>query len=53
MSFESIHEEIITDPENAASDLGHLPLYVAGPREYRGDWPSARPEGPGERYRLE
>ena len=32
MSFETIHEGIIADPENAwARDLGYQPLYVAGP----------------------
>jgi uracil-DNA glycosylase len=32
VSFETIHEEIITDPENSwDSDLGYLPLYAAGP----------------------
>jgi Uracil-DNA glycosylase len=32
VSFEKIHEGIITDPENIwAKDLGYLPLYVAAP----------------------
>ena len=32
MTFDSIHEEIITDQENAwAADLGYQPLYVAAP----------------------
>jgi uracil-DNA glycosylase len=32
VSFETIYEMIIADPENAwAGDLGHLPLYAAGP----------------------
>jgi uracil-DNA glycosylase len=33
VSFETIREAIIADPENAwARELGYLPLYVAGPR---------------------
>jgi uracil-DNA glycosylase len=33
VTFETIREAIIADPENAwAGDLGYLPLYVAGPR---------------------
>jgi uracil-DNA glycosylase len=32
VSFETIHEGIVTDPANAwARDLGYRPLYVAGP----------------------
>lgn len=32
MSFETVHEGIITDPENTwARDLGYLPLYAAAP----------------------
>lgn len=33
MSLETIHESIISDPENVwAKDLGYLPLYAASPR---------------------
>jgi uracil-DNA glycosylase len=32
VSFETIHEGIVTDPENAwARDLGYLPIYAAAP----------------------